>query len=133
MDFTPTNLDIWIKTAFTIIRLHYFCELPFNEIDDDVAGVIRSVVPASDAAIAWTFSDATQSRTCIRTRYNLEWMFSQLAQAAINAGLSTAVHVSADSYGSDEEDDDTDEEMPPLVELSDWEMDSGYGTDDSDW
>ncbi|KAJ7581539.1 hypothetical protein C8J56DRAFT_1057518 [Mycena floridula] len=60
-------------------------------------------------------------------------MFSQLQQAAVNAGVSMSVDVSADRYGSDEEDDNTDEEMPPLVDLSDWETDSRYGTDDSDW
>ncbi|KAJ7587573.1 hypothetical protein C8J56DRAFT_890493 [Mycena floridula] len=133
MDFMPINLDIWIKTALTIVRLHYFCELPFNQINDDVAGVIRYAVPASDAAIGRTFATAAQTQTRIRTCYNLDWMFSQLRQAAVNAGVSMSVDVSADRYGSDEEDDNTDEEMPPLVDLSDWETDSGYGTDDSDW
>ncbi|KAJ7599827.1 hypothetical protein C8J56DRAFT_879604 [Mycena floridula] len=134
MDFAPPNLDIWIETALAIVRLHYFCELPFNEIDDDVANIICYAVPASDAAIAWTFSDVIDSCVRIRTRYNLDWMFSQLAQATINAGIDTSVvHVSTDGYGSDDNDDNTDEEMPPLADLSDWDTDSRYSTDDSSW
>ncbi|KAJ7590087.1 hypothetical protein C8J56DRAFT_1048258 [Mycena floridula] len=61
-------------------------------------------------------------------------MFSQLAQAAVNAGIDTSiVHVSTNGYGSNDNDDNTDEEMPPFADLSDWDTDSGYGTDDSSW
>ncbi|KAJ7589765.1 hypothetical protein C8J56DRAFT_887994 [Mycena floridula] len=133
MEFAPTNLHIWIETALTIVRLHYFCELPFNEINDDVADIVRYAVSANDAAIAWTFADMLQARPRIQTCYNLDWMHSQLAQAAVNCGVRPSfVHVSADGYGSSDDDDITDEEMPSLVDLSDWDTDSGYGSD-SDW
>ncbi|KAJ7589344.1 hypothetical protein C8J56DRAFT_1048987 [Mycena floridula] len=94
---------------------------------------IRYAVPASDAAIGWTFATAAQTQTRIRTCHNLDWMFSQLRQAAVNASVSMSVDVSADRYGSDKEDNNTDEEMPPLVDLSDWETDSRYSTNNSDW
>ncbi|KAJ7574225.1 hypothetical protein C8J56DRAFT_902459 [Mycena floridula] len=133
MEFPPTNLHIWIETALTIVRLHYFCKLPFNEIDDDVADIVRYAVPANDAAIAQTFADVLQAHPRIQTHYNLDWMHSQLAQAAVNCDVHPSfVHVSADGYGSGDDDDSTDEEMPSLVDLSDWDMDSGYSSN-LDW
>ncbi|KAJ7580838.1 hypothetical protein C8J56DRAFT_1057798 [Mycena floridula] len=86
------------------MRLFYFEQLPFNE---------RNAAPDLYSLI---FDD-------MRTRWTSQLaLFSQLLDAQYDTNQT--IHLSADPY--DNSDDDTDDEMPGLIDT--WDSDSGYGS-----
>ncbi|KAJ7595868.1 hypothetical protein C8J56DRAFT_884020 [Mycena floridula] len=131
------------------MRIHYFSQLPFNEVDRVAA---EFAVAATDLAIARTFSDHAVEVRQFRSRWNVNLLRSQLSDVAAPITLTAApiAHVSAhdhddttddempplgDAWDSDDvgepyesdSDSESDDGMPPLTDLSD--SDSGYGSD----
>ncbi|KAJ7593194.1 hypothetical protein C8J56DRAFT_886192 [Mycena floridula] len=142
-----------LKTRWSssIILFCLYCleQLPFNGVDD-IADEVLSPGPTlphiNDAFIGWSFSDRTvdvQWTRCLVQHMLLRYRVTQtvLAPPAAPVGV---IHLTVDPHDdgmlsledpsdSDEEpyvsdsDSETDDGMPPLIELSD--SDSGYGSD----
>ncbi|KAJ7577953.1 hypothetical protein C8J56DRAFT_898642 [Mycena floridula] len=116
MSFSTENVDTWHKIALVVIRLHYFSQLPFSQVDEAIADLI---VPANDAAIGHHFADAAIDHRHARTRWNWQLTVARAAHAAAAAAHisssppSVNIHVTVDSYASD------DDEMPALVDFED--------------
>ncbi|KAJ7579960.1 hypothetical protein C8J56DRAFT_896590 [Mycena floridula] len=130
-------------TAIIDSHLRCFSELPFNGVDDISA---EFIVPTTDAAIAWAFSDHAVDIRRFRAHVNPRWILSRIDKATETVShpvAPAAIHVSVDPYVGiasladmsdtddapydSESDSDSDDGMPPLIDLSD--SDSGYGSD----
>ncbi|KAJ7576095.1 hypothetical protein C8J56DRAFT_900340 [Mycena floridula] len=134
------------EPAAAIVRLYYFAQLPYNEIDG--AAAASFILLPNEAGIGRHFSDAAIDTRRTRTRWNWELMVAQVnaAMAPIPQSIAIPVlHVPVSPYDSDDSmpaladqsdvdydfydydsDDSSDDGMPPL--LDNWESDSGYGS-----